>query len=341
VSDTISAVIVGFSDPADVRRAVESLLRQSVPPIEVLVLDNAPDGTTAAAMRDWEFDSRVRLVHSAGNIGYTAACNAAAVEARGEWLFFLNPDARADSACLGTLIAAAEGRSGVLGAQVLLPDGRTNAGDNPLHITGIAWSGRFGQRREHGTPRRVGSVSGAALLARAQAFREIGGMCGRFFMYEDDVDLCWRMQLAGWEVVFCPEAIVWHAYEFDKGARKWYLLERNRLWAVLSNYSALSLLLLSPLLAGTEVIVAARAVRDGWGRELVRAWASTLMALPELVRWRRAVQRTRLVGDGELLALMCGRFETALLDSAVVAAVNPAVGLYRGAVRGILRATGH
>jgi GT2 family glycosyltransferase len=338
VSDTISAVIVSFSDPADVHRAIESLLRQSMPPIEILVLDNDPDARTAAAMRDWGFDSRVRLVHSGDNIGYAAACNAAAARARGDWLFFLNPDAQADRECVSTLITAADDRSGVIGAQVLLPDGRTNAGDNPLHVTGIAWSGRFGEPREYGPARRVGSVSGAAMLARAQAFRDLGGMCDRFFMYEDDVDLCWRMRLAGWEVVFCPEAIVWHAYEFEKGARKWYWLERNRLWALLSNYSALSLLLLSPLLAGTELIVAARAVRGGWARELVRAWASTLMALPELLRWRRAVQRTRRVGDSELLGLMCGRFETALLDSAIAGLVNPLMALYRRILRRILRA---
>ena len=70
----------------------------------------------------------------------------------------------------------------------------------------------------------------------AEAFRDAGGMCERLFMYEDDVDLCWRMRLAGWEVVFRPEAVVWHEYEFDRGTRKWYRLERNRLWAVLSNY---------------------------------------------------------------------------------------------------------
>jgi GT2 family glycosyltransferase len=338
VPDTVSAVVVSFSDPVATREAVRSLLAQSEPPIEVLLMDNNPEAGTTAAMSGWDMDPRVRLVHSGGNIGYTRACNRAAAQARGDWLFFLNPDAQADPGCLLTLIAAADDHVGVMGTQILLPDGRINAGDNPVHITGIGWSGRFGEPREYGPPRRVGSVSGAALLARTEAFRDLGGMCDRFFMYEDDVDLCWRMRLAGWEVVFCPDAIVRHAYEFEKGPRKWYLLERNRLWAVLSNYSGLTLLLLSPLLVGTELIVAARAVRDGWTRGLVRAWASTFMALPELLRWRRTVQHTRVVGDGEVLELMCGRFETALLDSGVAWAVNPVVALYRGTVRGILRA---
>jgi GT2 family glycosyltransferase len=337
---TVSAIVVAFADPAATHAAVDSLLGQSHAPLEVLLVDNHPDGLTSRAMSAWEPDPRLRLVQSGPNLGYTAACNRAAAQARGDWLFFLNPDARADPACLSTLVVAADERSGVMGAQVLLPDGRTNAGDNPLHITGIAWSGRFGEPREHGLARRVGSVSGAALLARTQVFSNLGGMCERFFMYEDDVDLCWRMRLAGWEVVFCPEAVVWHEYEFEKGAHKWFWLERNRLWAVLSNYSAVSLLLLSPLLVCTELIVAARAVREGWARELVCAWGATLMALPALLRWRHAVQSRRRVADSELLGLMWGRFETTLLESAVARAVNPLGTLYRRILRGLLRAAG-
>ena len=141
---------MSFSDPEATRRAVESLLHQSSPPIEILLADNHPDARTARAMRAWEQDARVRLVHSGENLGYTGACNAVAAQARGEWLFFLNPDARADPTCLETLVGAADAHCGVAGAQVLLPDSRTNAGDNPVHITGIAWSGRFGEPREYG-----------------------------------------------------------------------------------------------------------------------------------------------------------------------------------------------
>jgi GT2 family glycosyltransferase len=338
VTDTVSAVIVSFSDPAATRAAVESLLRQSRSPLEVLVLDNHPDAPLVAEMAGWEEDPRVRLVYSGENLGYTAACNRAAAHARGDWLFFLNPDARADPDCLSALLSTTEARTGVVGAQVLLPDGRTNAGDNPLHVTGISWAGRFGEPREQGPARTVAAVSGAALLARSRAFAELGGVCERFFLYQDDADLCWRVRLAGWEVRFCPEAVVWHDYEFEKGAEKWYWLERNRLWSVLSNYSALSLLLLGPLLLCTEVAVASMAVREGWAAGLARAWGSTLRSLPELLRWRRHVQGSRRVPDSELVRLMCGRFETALLHSPAALKANPLVVRYRQALLRILQA---
>lgn len=335
---TVTAIIVSFSDPDATRRAVDSLLDQSHPPIEILLADNHPDGLTASAMVVWKPDSRVRLVHSGENLGYTRACNALGAQARGEWLFFLNPDAIAEPECVSALIRAATDQTGAIGAQVLLPDGRTNAGDNPVHITGVAWAGRFGEPRETGPVRPVASVSGAALLARADVYRDLGGMCARFFMYGDDVDLCWRMRLAGSEVLFCPNSVVWHEYSFDRGARKWYWLERNRLWTVLSNYCGAALWLLAPLLIGAELLVLAQAIRGRWVRALVSAWGSTLRGMPELVRWRRSVQGSRRVRDSQLLESMSGHFETAQLHDPVLATMNPAIEFLRRGLIGLLRA---
>lgn len=317
---------------------MDSLLAQTSPPVEVLVVDNHPAAPFGRSLTAAPFDSRVRLIHSGQNLGYTAACNAAAVQARGDWLFFLNPDARADPGCLRVLLNAIDGSTAVVGAQVLLPDGRTNAGDNPLHVTGISWAGRFGEPAESGPPREVAAVSGAALLARARSFADLGGLCAGFFLYQDDADLCWRARLAGWKVTFCPDALVWHDYEFDKGPGKWYWLERNRLWSVLSNYSLLSLLLLTPMLAGVEFAVASLAVRQGWGRVLLRAWLAALRDLPAMLRWRRLVQQSRRMPDSALIAFMRGRFETALLDSSAMRRINPLIDGYRLALLWILRA---
>jgi GT2 family glycosyltransferase len=337
---TVSAVVVGYSDRADTRRAIESLLEQSSPPLEVLVIDNHPERILATDLPDWGLDSRVRLVHSGENIGYTVACNRAAAEANGEWLFFMNPDASADTECLGTLLAVADPAVGALGAQVLLPDGRTNAGDNPVHLTGLAWAGRYGEPREHGPPRPAASVSGAALLVRRTAYEQVGGMSERFFLYYDDTDLCWRLRLAGWDVRFCPEAVVEHEYEFDKGVSKWYWLERNRLWSVMANYSLPALLLLLPLIVTSQLVIGRYALRAGWARALLRAWSSSLGSLPELLSWRRRVQATRRRPDSALIELMVGRFQTRLLDSPAASATGSAMELYRTFVLRILRRLG-
>jgi GT2 family glycosyltransferase len=270
------------------------------------------------------------------NIGFTGGCNLAAEHATQPWLFFLNPDASAAPDCIERLLAAADARTAIAGAQVLLPDGRVNAGDNPVHVTGLSWSGRYLEPAEHGVPRDAAAVSGAALMARAEPFRALGGHCPAFFLYVDDTDLAWRARLAGWRVVFVPEATVRHDYEFHKGARKWQYLEHNRLWMVLSNYSARTLLVLAPLLLASEVGIALYARRDGWWPQKVAAWRQLLKGRRELARWRRHVQAGRSVGDGEIVAAMRGEMHTPAVESALLERVNPLMERYRRIALGLL-----
>jgi GT2 family glycosyltransferase len=322
---TVSAIIVAsFEDPAVVRETVQSLLGQTRPPEEILIVDNHPDAVVSTALADLPITS----VASGRNLGYPPAVNVGARAAKGEWLFTLNPDAHAAPDCLERLLEAADDATAILGAQVLLPDGRTNAGDNPLHLAGLSWAGRYLEPAEHGDPRDVAACSGAALLVRRSDFEALGGYHPSFFLYVDDTDLAWRARLAGRRVRYVPRATVTHDYEFAKGAHKWFWLERNRLFMVLANYSAPTLVLLAPMLAGVEAAVTVRAWREGWLAEKVRSWRALIADRRELRRWRRFVQARRRVPDAVLLAAMTGRMETPLAQSRMLALANPLLEAY-------------
>jgi GT2 family glycosyltransferase len=311
-----TAIVVSYADPAAAAGAIESLVDQTLAPIEVLVVDNDPRGALARTIG--RIPSNVRIIHPGVNLGYTGAANLAARQAGGDWLFFLNPDAVASPDCLERLLEAAEDPAvAVIGAQVLLPDGRINAGDNPINIVGMSWSGGYGRPREHGPARDTAAVSGAALLARREAFLEMGGLCPYFFMYVDDTDLAWRMRLVGRRVRYCPEAVVVHNYEFEKGAHKWFYLERNRAWALLSNLQVRTLVLLGPALLVTEVVVLKRAISEHWLGEKVRAWISLLRQMSQLIRWRHSIQQVRNVSDLEILSLFSAGIETPLIEHGV------------------------
>jgi GT2 family glycosyltransferase len=336
----VTAVIVSYAEPLATRATIDSLLSQTDAPEEVIVVDNHPDAPLAELLNTPP--ERVRLLPPGGNVGYVRACNRAAEAAAGAWVWFLNPDAAADPACLAALRAAGEPADvAIVGAQVLLPGWeRVNAGDNPIHLTGLSWSGRFEEPREHGAPRDVAAVSGASLMVRRTAFEALGGFEPSYFMYQDDTDICWRARLAGWRVRFVPEAVVEHDYVFEKGLRKWYWLERNRWWTVLSNYEVRTLLLLAPLLLAAEAGIVALALRDGWWREKLRAWAALVRGAGALWRHRRRVQALRRVPDARLLEAMTARLETPLLASPLAARVGPLLDAYRTAVLAVLRATG-
>jgi GT2 family glycosyltransferase len=236
----------------------------------------------------------------ADNVGYCVAVNRAVRASSADYVVCVNPDAVVEPGCLAHLAAIADAQPdvAVVGAQILLPDGRRNAGPNPLHPSGISPPGGHGEPREAGPPRDSMVVSGACCLYRRSAFLELGGLTERFFVYYDDVDFCWRAWIAGWRAVYCPDATVRHDYAFDRHARKWTWLERNRLAAVVANHETRTLLRLAPWLVATELGLLGVAAVQGWLPAKLRAYR-------ELIGWpvrdqRRGVQRSRRRPDAEL-----------------------------------------
>jgi GT2 family glycosyltransferase len=150
----------------------------------------------------------------------------------------------------------------------------------------------------------------AALVVRSDAWERTGGFDERYFMYCEDLDLSLRLWLGGWGVGIAPGASVEHDYTFEKGGGKWFLLERNRWWTVLSDYPTPLLVLLLPALLGAELALLAVAARGGWLRQKLRAQAAVARALPAMLARRRTVQATRTIGAAEF-----ARRLTADLDS--------------------------
>lgn len=318
---SVRAVVVSYADPSATVRAVESLRSQTVSPGEVVVVDNGGNLS--------EVDIDARVLDAGGNVGYAAGANRGAEGATSEWLFFLNPDAVASPEAIELLLEAASDRTGAVGCQVLLPDGRVNAGDNPVHLTGLAWSGHFGEEPESSPPREPSSLSGAALMVRTEAWNEVGGLDPAYFLYHDDVDLCLRLRLAGWDLAYQPKARVVHDYEFKGNRNKYFYLERNRWWTMLSVFSMRTLLLLAPVFVAAEVGILLRSAREGWLGEKIRAIAAVGRERTYLRRRRVRLQEERRVPDSALLSAMVASIETPLAPTRGGSLSAPVLESYR------------
>ena len=258
----------------------------------------------------------VRLVDAGGNVGFAAACNLGAAEASGDVLVFLNPDTVVAERALERLAATlAEPAIGIAMARLRLldPPQLLNSGGTVVHVSGLAWAGRYGEPAERLS--QVGDVaaaSGAALAITRSTFTALGGFTGELFLYQEDVELSWRAHLAGLRVVVDPEADVFHDYEFGRNVGKIELLERNRLIFVMTAYSLRLLLLLGPMLALGELAMLVLAARRGWFRGKLGGWWWLVRHPRWLVRHRRETQRLRKVRDREL-----ARFLTPALEPKV------------------------
>ena len=220
--------------------------------------------------------------------------------ARGDVLLFLNADTEVDAGAPETLAAVlADPEIGVAVPSLLLADDptRLNAAGNVVHLTGLAWPGRWGEPADPpGELRDVPYGSGAALAIRAETFRRLGGFAEELWLYQEDLELSWRARLAGLRVVLEPAATVSHSYRYDPlDAEKHYWLERNRLVFVLTAYSGRLLALLAPVLLASEIGLALLARRDGWWREKRRGWAWLLRNRSTVAKLRRRTQGLRQI----------------------------------------------
>ncbi len=223
----ISVIIVNHNGEEHLRRCLESLRGQG-PEIEVLVVDNASSDSSLAMVR--EVFPEVRVLEQDRNLGFGAANNLAAVEARGECLLLLNADAWLETGALQRLHQRLqrENRLALVAPALFYPDGRRQFVWSPERgVAGEALQrlrNPFEKRNwAHGAVMRTASrlvgrlwFTAACVLVRSDAFAAVGGFDERFFMYFEDVDLCVRLEKAGWGLAQEPDAVVHHAGGFAR-----------------------------------------------------------------------------------------------------------------------------
>ena len=223
ISRRVGAVVVNYNAGEVLARCLASLQRNGV--TDIVVVDNgSTDGSTALVQGT---GVPCRLVRSPRNGGYGAGANLGARNSQRELLFICNPDLVAEPEAIERLVEALDAHldAAVAGPMLLetdgsvYPSGRTfpDLGEALGHgFVGLFWRGNPWTRRyrllgdEQHRARDADWVSGAGLLVRRAGFEAVGGFDEAYFMYVEDVDLCWRLHRAGWGVRYEPSARVVH-----------------------------------------------------------------------------------------------------------------------------------
>jgi GT2 family glycosyltransferase len=227
----VSISLVTFNGMRWLDACLASALAQTHPAVEFIVLDNAStDGTTNRLLTFSQEHPSVRLLQSTENLGFAAAHNRSLEIARGAFVCLLNQDVVLDADFLKEAVGAFEKDSvtaAVQGKLYRLGPGLERTAI--LDTTGLRMlknrriisrgqgqedSGQYDQQEV------IFGADGPAPVFRAAALREVrvprtgGGweiLDEDFFMYKEDVDLAWRLLLFGWNAVYIPSAVAWHA----------------------------------------------------------------------------------------------------------------------------------
>ncbi len=205
---------------------------------ELIVVDNASSDGSLAGL---DADPAVRVVRTGANLGYGAGANRGVASTATELVLVSNPDVAVHPGALDALSAAfaADPTLAIAGPRILNVDGTRYpsarrfpstvvAGGHAL-LGLVAPGNRFTRRYRMAdldpeTTATVDWVSGACFMARHRALEELGGFDESYFMYLEDVDLCWRAHRAGWSVAYVPAAAVTHLQGISTAHRPYRML---------------------------------------------------------------------------------------------------------------------
>ena len=307
----ISVIIPNWNGAQHLPTCLAALRRQTVRDFEILVVDNASqDASVELLARDY---AEARVIRLDRNRGFAGACNEGLRAGRGEFLALLNNDTEAEPAWLAEVVAAFERHpaAGLIASKMLLFDRR-----NMFHTAGDVfkrdgtpgnrgvWQADEGQFAEG----PVFSANGGSAAYRRAMLDQIGLLDEDFFFSCEDVDLAWRAQLAGWQTIYAPRAVVYHKLaatgggataSFYDGRNFIYLLAKDVPGCVWRRHWR-------RILRGQLRITrdALRAWRGAAARARLRGQLAGLAGLPKMLAKRRAVQASRKISDSAVEALL-------------------------------------
>ncbi len=297
---SISIVIVNYNSGARLAKCLKAIGSQTFRDFEVLVFDNGSSDESLTGLPD---DLPLTIIRSGENLGFAAGNNRAVEQASGDWIAFLNPDAYPAPDWLEALMAATERYPHIdaFGSTQVDADNRDildGAGD-AYHVFGIAWRGGFGQSVETAPPTGTCfAPCAAAALYRRSVFVDLGGFDERFFCYGEDVDLGFRLRLAGGEVVQLREAVVYHEGSGITGRYSPFTVyhgNRNRIWGWFLNMPLRFAIPLLPFQVAASAYLLVRAMMTGSGGAYARAMRDGYGQLPTILKTRGPRQRNRKV----------------------------------------------
>ena len=218
VAARVGAVIVDFHAESALSDCVDSLVLNGVE--DLVVVENGTPGSTRAALTG----RGVRLVEPGLNLGYGRGANRGVALIKDKDLILIsNPDVIVHHDAVATLVRAldAQPRVALVGPQIRRPDASVYPSHRVfpnfwlagLHaILAPLWPSnpatrRYRSRHDDGS---VDWVSGACFMVRAGAFEEVGGFDERYFMFAEDMTLCWDLRQRGWGIAAVDDAVVTH-----------------------------------------------------------------------------------------------------------------------------------
>ena len=238
----VSIIILNYNAGNLLLNCVDSVFKSTYPNFEVLVVDNiSTDNSHVVCKKKFE---KIHLIENKENLGYCEGNNVGIRNANGEFVVILNPDTTVEPNWLNHLMSAYnEFGEGLYQPKFFSLNEKhvLQSTGNMLHIFGFGFAKDKGKIDDEKTEsvEKINYASGTCLFTSKIVLDKIGLLDPFLFLYHDDLDLGWRAAHIGINSFYVPKSIIYHAesYSIKWSSKKFYWLERNRKYCLLTHYS--------------------------------------------------------------------------------------------------------
>ncbi len=302
----ISVIILNYNAGELLLNCVESIFKTEYDNFQVIVVDNASTDVSHKKCKE-KFD-KILLIENKENLGYCEGNNVGIRNAKGKFIVILNPDTVVEPNWLNELLEAyRENGDGLYQPKILSlykKDILQSTG-NMLHLFG------FGFARDKGLPdnnqrnkiEQIGYASGTCLFTSHTVLNKVGLLDPFLFLYHDDLDIGWRAAQLGIKSYFVPSAVVYHAesYLLKWSAKKFFWLERNRRYCLLTHYSKETYHKMLPSLILVDILVWLSYFYKGFIGSKIRAELDIIKNRQYISKRYNELENKKLIPDAELI----------------------------------------
>ena len=241
-SPLVSIIVLNYNAGELLVNCINSLKKSSYTNLEIIVVDNISSDDSQKKCKERFPD--IKLIQNNKNLGYCGGNNVGIKEAKGTFVIILNPDTIIEPNCINELISAYNKfGEGLYQPKILSlnEDNTIQSTGNMLHVFG------FGFARDKGNKivnkieeiQEIGYASGTCLFTSREVIKKVGLLDEFLFLYHDDLDLGWRAAQIGINSYYVPKSEIFHveSYSLKWSSKKFYWLERNRKYCILTHYS--------------------------------------------------------------------------------------------------------
>lgn len=296
-------IIVNYNSGALLAECVRALLQSTIP-TDIYVSDNGSSDDSLDRLRlAIDAHTRVTVVENHANLGFAGGNNVILARCKSDYVLLLNPDAIPAPDWVERMVSAANNYpeyASFASRMIKMdsPDRLDGAGDS-YHAGGFVWrrGDNLPNSRLFDATVEVFSACAAAALYRREAIEKVNGFDEDFFCYLEDIDLGFRMRLAGFKCLYVPEAVVYHIGSAMTGKDSDFSVyhgHRNVVWTYVKNMPTFLFWVCLPIHIAANLYVITRYALIGRGRVLLRAKRDAIKGLPKMWRKRREIQARRV-----------------------------------------------